>query len=70
MSSDRLIIVARHDETGDLHMPLGTLTLYDMDGAVRCLASAQKSMEPEWTLAIYQPVGGFVAGNKVADQSE
>ena len=64
MSSGRLIIVARNDEDGEIILPLGDLTLYDMDGATDLLGKCAANYGPDWTLAVYQPVGGFVGGTR------
>lgn len=70
MSSTHLIIVARNDETGEIKLPLESLTLYGMgivngehveESIVRTCAA---NYGPEWTLTLYEPVGASYGGSK------
>lgn len=67
MSSDRLIIVARNYETGEIRLPLGDLTMYDLSGAMDVISRCLKDFGPDWSLAIYEPLGGFLSGTKHTD---
>lgn len=71
MSSSHYVIVARNDETGEIQLPLGNMTLYGMgidpetgeyeeEGLVRECA---KQYGPEWTLTLYGKLGADYCGS-------
>lgn len=72
MSSSRLIVVARNDDTGEIQLPLENMTLYGMgvdpetgeyeeESLVRTCAM---SYGPEWSLTLYGPLGSSYYGSK------
>ena len=72
MSSGHYIIVARHDNTGELRLPLGDMTLYG-DGQdpetgeyaeESLVRSCAMDFDEDWTLALYGMVGASYGGSK------
>jgi hypothetical protein len=70
VSSSHYIIVASHDETDEIQLPLVNMTLYGMgkdpetgeyeeESVVRTCAL---SYGPEWTLTLYGPIGASYGG--------
>lgn len=66
MSSARYIIVARHDRTGKLELPLGDMTLYgcEPEGEEQLLQNVRHQYGEDWSIAMYQPIGPFWSGTK------
>ena len=66
MSSAHRIIVARHDETGRIQLPLGGMTCYgtDLEGEAKLLEHVRQMFDEKWTLSFYAPDGAFFAGGK------
>lgn len=66
MSSEHYIIVARHDKTGKIELPLDDLTLYgcEPEGEDALFQLVCKRYDEGWTLAVYAPKGGFYGGRK------
>lgn len=62
MSSAHLLIVARHDATGKIELPLDDITLYGVGGEDRVLLTACARYGPEWTLSLYAPFGSSRSG--------
>lgn len=65
MSSAHIIIIARNDKTGELEVPLGDTTLYDVGGSEHTLELACKNYGPDWTLSLYRPFGDKLGGTAV-----
>lgn len=65
MSSAHYIIVARHDKTGELRLPLGDLTLYgcDPEAEEQLLLRICGEFDQDWTVSIYAPKE-FYGGTK------
>ncbi len=57
-----MIIVARHDKTGVIELPLGDVTMYGTGGEDRVLMNACTHYGPEWTLSLYAPCGDQRSG--------
>lgn len=68
MSSEHIIIVARHDITGEIRLPLENLTLYGTGGEESVLDTCRQRFDEDWTLSLYRPYGNQVAGAKAADR--
>lgn len=66
MSSAHYVIIARHDATGKLELPLGDLTLYgcEPEGEEQLLQNIRHQYGEDWSIAMYQPIGPFWSGKK------